>query len=299
MSIWFYLFLIVLCLSIFLSLKLLIMKNEIKNIGKSISSIINTDTNKLITISTNDNELKKLANMLNKSLKELRQLELEYKNGNQELKSSITNISHDLRTPLTAIRSYLDLIDKNNLTDKQLEYLKIIDSKVKDLTELTEQLFDFSKIIDIYNEIERKKICINNILEDSIVSFYGLFKKHNINPKIEICEEKVIRLLNENMLKRIFENVISNAIKYCEKDFNVKMYNNGTIEFSNKTDKLDQVSLEKMFDRYYTVRNAKKSNGIGLSIAKQLVELSGGKTKAKYKNNSLIIEIKFLDTSER
>lgn len=299
MSIWFYLFLIVLCLSIFLSLKLLIMKNEIKNIGKSISSIINTDTNKLITISTNDNELKKLANMLNKSLKELRQLELEYKNGNQELKSSITNISHDLRTPLTAIRSYLDLIDKNNLTDKQLEYLKIIDSKVKDLTELTEQLFDFSKIIDIYNEMERKKICINNILEDSIVSFYGLFKKHNINPKIEICEEKVIRLLNENMLKRIFENVISNAIKYCEKDFNVKMYNNGTIEFSNKTDKLDQVSLEKMFDRYYTVRNAKKSNGIGLSIAKQLVDLSGGKIKAKYKNNSLIIEIKFLDTSER
>ena len=299
MSIWFYLFLTISCISIFLIIKILIIKNEINNIGKSISSIINTDTNNLITISTTDSDLKKLANMLNKSLKELRQLELEYKNGNQELKSSITNISHDLRTPLTAIRSYLDLIDKNNLTDKQLEYLKIIDSKVKDLTELTEQLFDFSKIIDIYNEMERKKICINNILEDSIVSFYGLFKKHNINPKIEICEEKVIRLLNENMLKRIFENVISNAIKYCEKDFNVKMYNNGTIEFSNKTDKLDQVSLEKMFDRYYTVRNAKKSNGIGLSIAKQLVDLSGGKIKAKYKNNSLIIEIKFLDTSER
>lgn len=299
MSIWFYLFLIISCISIFLIIKILIIKNEINNIGKSISSILKSDTNNLITISTTDSDLKKLANMLNKSLKELRQLELEYKNGNQELKSSITNISHDLRTPLTAIRSYLDLIDKNNLTDKQLEYLKIIDSKVKDLTELTEQLFDFSKIIDIYNEMERKKICINNILEDSIVSFYGLFKKHNINPKIEICEEKVIRLLNENMLKRIFENVISNAIKYCEKDFNVKMYNNGTIEFSNKTDKLDQVSLEKMFDRYYTVRNAKKSNGIGLSIAKQLVDLSGGKIKAKYKNNSLIIEIKFLDTSER
>lgn len=299
MSIWFYLFLIISCISIFLIIKILIIKNEINNIGKSISSILKSDTNNLITISTTDSDLKKLANILNKSLKELRELELEYKNGNQELKSSITNISHDLRTPLTAIRSYLDLIDKNNLTDKQLEYLKIIDSKVKDLTELTEQLFDFSKIIDIYNEIERKKICINNILEDSIVSFYGLFKKHNINPKIEICEEKVIRLLNENMLKRIFENVISNAIKYCEKDFNVKMYNNGTIEFSNKTDKLDQVSLEKMFDRYYTVRNAKKSNGIGLSIAKQLVDLSGGKIKAKYKNNSLIIEIKFLDTSER
>lgn len=293
MSIWFYLFLIVLCLSIFLILKIIIMKNEINNIGKSISSIINTDTNNLITISTNDSELKKLANVLNKSLKELRQLELEYKNGNQELKSSITNISHDLRTPLTAIRGYLDLMDNNNLTEKQIKYLKIIDSKVNDLTELTEQLFDFSKCIDIQNEIKKENICINDILEDSLASFYSLFKEHNITPNIDICKDKVIRLLNENMLKRIFENIISNAIKYSERDFKVKMFDDGTIEFSNKTDKLDQVSLEKIFDRYYTVRNAKKSNGIGLSIAKQLVNLSDGKITAKYENGYLIIQVKF------
>ena len=223
MSIWFWLFFIVVCIAIFLLLKIIVMKNEITNIEKSLSTILKSDTNNLITVYANDKNLKKLATSLNKSLKNLRNLELEYKQGNQELKTSITNISHDLRTPLTAIRGYLDLIDKNNLTDKQLEYLKIIDSKVKDLTELTEQLFDFSKSIDIYNEMERKKICINNILEDSIVSFYGLFKEHNINPKIEICEEKVIRLLNENMVKRIFESIISNAVKYSEDDFKIKL----------------------------------------------------------------------------
>ena len=292
MSIWFYLFLIVLCLSILLVLKIIIMKNEINNIGKSISSIINADTNNLITISSNDSDLKKLANVLNKSLKELRQLQLEYKNGNQELKSSITNISHDLRTPLTAIRGYLDLMN-NNLTQKQLKYLKISDGKVNDLTELTEQLFDFSKSIDIKNEIKRENICINDILEDSIASFYSLFKKYSITPNINICNGKVIRLLNENMVKRIFENIISNAIKYSERDFNVQMFDDGTIEFSNKTDKLDQISLEKIFDRYYTVRNAKKSSGIGLSIAKQLVDLSNGTIKAKYINNKLIIQVKF------
>lgn len=293
MSIWFYLFLAVLILSIFLIIKIIIMKKEINNIGKSLSNILKSDTNNLITISTNDNELKKLANLLNKSLKELRKQELEYKNGSGELKSSITNISHDLRTPLTAIRGYLDLIDNDNLTDKQINYLKIIDSKVKDLTDLTEQLFDFSKAQDIQNEIKKENIVVNNILEETIVSFYSLFKEHNITPKIEICNEKVIRLLNENMLKRIFENIISNAIKYGENDFCVKMYKNGKIEFSNKTDKIDAVSLEKMFDRYYTIRNAKKSNGIGLSIVKQLVELSGGKIEAKYKNCYLIIEIQF------
>lgn len=293
MGIWFYLFLIVSFLLIILIIKNIIIKSEIDNIGNSLSSILNSDTNNLITISTNDKNLKKLTNVLNKNLKELRKLELEYKNGNQELKSSITNISHDLRTPLTAIRGYLDLMDNQNLNKKQIDYLKIIDNKVKDLTELTEQLFDFSKSIDIQNELKKDNICINIVLEESIVSFYSLFKKHNITPKIEICNEKVIRFLNENMLKRIFENIISNAIKYGKNDFYVKLYSSGKIVFSNKTDMLDSTSLEKLFDRYYTVKNARKSNGIGLSIAKQLVDLSGGKIEASYKNNSLIIEVDF------
>ena len=269
------------------------MKCEIKNISNTLLNILKSDTNNVITINTNDRDLKNLTIILNKSLKDLRKLELEYKNGNQELKLSITNISHDLRTPLTAIRGYLDLMDNNNLNRKQINYLKIIDNKVKNLTELTEQLFDFSKNLDIQNDINKENICINDILEDTIVSFYDLFKKQQIIPKIEICDEKVIRLLNENILKRIFENIISNAIKYGKNEFIVKLYNNGTIEFSNKTDKIDSTSLKKIFDRYYNEKKKKKSSGIGLSIAKQLVNLSGGQIKALYKNGSLIIKIYF------
>lgn len=265
-------------LAIFFIIKVLIIKQEIKNIRKSLTDIINTDTNNLITISTND-----------KKLKELRNLEHEYKNGNKELKTSIMNISHDLIMPLTAIRGYLDLMDNDNLSEKQIVYLDIIDSKVKDLTFLTEQLFDFSKTLDIKDEIKQENLIINDILGDTVASFYSLFVSHNITPNIDICKDKVIRVLNENMLKRIFENIISNAIKYSKQDFNIKLYSNGIIEFSNQADGLNQVSLEKLFDRYYTVKSAKKSNGIGLSIAKQLVDLSGGTIEAKYKNNILII----------
>ena len=224
MSIWFYLFLIVLFVAIFFILKVLIMKQEIKNIGESLADILKSDTNNLITISTNDKKLKKIAVLLNHSLKNLRKLELEYKNGNKELKTSITNISHDLRTPLTAIRGYLDLMDNNNLSEKQIKYLDIIDSKVKDLTLLTEQLFDFAKTLDIQTEMKLESIVINDILEDTIASFYSLFISHNITPNIDICNDKVIRVLNENMLKRIFENIISNAIKYSKQDFNIKLF---------------------------------------------------------------------------
>ncbi len=287
-----YIILVILLLSIvYLVIKLVNIKNSIKEMTKVLNKKLNIDTNNLITTSTTDRLVNNLANELNKNLKELRKQELKYKNGNQELQTSITNISHDLRTPLTAIRCFLDLIDKTNLTDKQRNYLKIIDGKAKDLTELTEQLFDFSKSLDNQKEIKKEKIIINNILEETLVSFYAMFKEYNITPEIKICKEKVIRLVNGNMLKRIFENIISNAIKYSEQDFNVRMYNNGTIEFSNKTGKLDKVSVEKIFDRYYTVKNAKKANGIGLSIAKQLVELIGGKIEAIYKNNYLIIKV--------
>jgi len=184
-------------------------------------------------------------------------------------------------------------MDKKEFTNKQLEYLSIIDNKVKDLIDLTDRLFDFSNSLDTQAEAKRENICINDSLEEAIASFYSLFKEKNIIPKIDICEEKVNKLLNEQMLKRVFENIISNAIKYSEEDFNVKLEKNGMIEFSNKTNSLDVTNVEKIFDRYYTVKNAKKSNGIGLAIAKQLVELMNGEIKAKYKNNYLIIELKF------
>lgn len=293
MSIWFYLFLIVLVLSIFLIIKILVMKNEIKNIGESLLRIINTDTNNLITISTKDDDLRKLAKILNNSLKDLRKLELEYKNGNQDLKLSITNISHDLRTPLTAIRGYLDLIDVKDLTKKQKEYLKFIDMKVRDMSMLTEQLFDFSKSLDSFNEVNKKQVLINDVLERVICSSYDLFKRNNVEPIINITNKKIIRMLDENMLIRILENIISNAIKYGKRDVNVILNDEGVIMISNKVSNLDKTSVEKMFNRYYTVNNAKKSTGIGLSIAKQLVELNGGVIDANIENDILTIKLEF------
>ena len=273
-------------------IKIIIMKKEIKNITQNLPIIIKSDTNSLITIGTNDNDLKNLAKTLNNSLKELRRLELEYNQGNQELKRSITDISHDLRTPLTAIRGYLDLIDYKNLTSKQVEYLKIINNKTDTLIYLTEQLFDFSKTLEIHDDINKRETCINTILEEVICSYYDLFKENNIEPIVDITTQKIMKTLDENMLKRIFENVISNAIKYSDNTVNISLNKEGIICVSNKAKDLDNVTVNKIFDRYYTVKNAKKSNGIGLSIAKQLVELNGGKIKADYTDDNLTITIK-------
>ena len=280
---------------IFLIVKVFLIKKTIREIEKSFTYIIKSDTNNIVTISSLDKDIKNLTINLNKNLMELRKQKLEYKNGNQELKKIITNISHDLRTPLTAIKGYIDLIEKDKLSKNQEKYLNIIQKKTDELTELTEQLFDFSKTIDSDIKISKEKCNINEILEEVLASYYVIFKEKGIEPQISMCSENVYKKLNKASIIRIFENSLSNISKYCVNNFKVELKDDGTIIFANKVKDglLDATTVQKIFDRYFTVENAKKSTGIGLSIAKELVELNDGSISANFTKDTLIIEIKF------
>lgn len=287
--------LIVIC--IVLTIKLYFMKKSVKEIEAGLKNILKFDTNNLITISSSEKNIKKLATSLNIELKTIRKQKLQYENGNQELKKLVTNISHDLRTPLTAIKGYIDLIEKDKLSKNQEKYLNIIQKKTDELTELTEQLFDFSKTIDSDIKISKEKCNINEILEEVLASYYVIFKEKSIEPQISMCKENVYRKLNKASIIRIFENILSNISKYCVNNFKVELKDDGTIIFANKVKDglLDATTVQKIFDRYFTVENAKKSTGIGLSIAKELVELNDGSISANFAKDTLIIEIKFLE----
>ena len=290
--IWLYVVIVILfIILLFAIMKIYIMKKSMKEIAVSFSNILQSDTNTLIAITTKDKDIKKLANEINRELKKLRKQQLQYQNGNQELKRIITNISHDMRTPLTAIRGYIELLRENK--EEQEKYLKIIDRKTNELTVLTEQLFDFSKTMDMETKIEKEECCLNELLEEALANDYTIFKENNIEPKVEICAEKIYRNLDKHTIIRIFENILSNAGKYSNGDFKVILDKEGKITFSNKATSLDATTVQKIFDRYFTVENAKKSTGLGLSIAKQLVELNGGNISAKFINQYLIIQIEF------
>lgn len=285
--------LIVICIA--LTIKLYFMKKSVKEIEAGLKDILKSDTNNLITISSSEKNIKKLATSLNVELKTIRKQKLQYESGNQELKKLVTNISHDLRTPLTAIKGYIDLIEKDKLSKDQEKYLNIIQKKTDELTELTEQLFDFSKTIDSDIKISKEKCNINEILEEVLASYYVIFKEKGIEPQISMCSENVYKKLNKASIIRIFENILSNISKYCVNNFKVELKDDGTIIFANKVKDglLDATTVQKIFDRYFTVENAKKSTGIGLSIAKELVELNDGSISANFTKDTLIIEIKF------
>lgn len=286
-------FIILLLILIYVLIKLFFINKSIREINNNMSEILNSDTNNLITISTSNKEIIKLVSDLNNELKNLRMQKLQYESGNQELKRNITNISHDLRTPLTAINGYIDFIKDNNKKERQKEYIEIIERKTNDLIELTESLFDFSKTIDNGIEIKKEKNCINEILEESLAGYYVIFTENNIQPKVEICEEKIYKNIDKNSIIRVFENILSNVTRYSNGDFKVMLDKNGKITFSNKATTLDATTVEKIFDRYYTVENAQRSTGLGLSIAKKLIELNNGKIVGKYIKGKIIIEIEF------
>ena len=273
-----------------LLIKIYIMKKTIREINDSLKYILKSDTNNLISITSEDRDIKKLAISLNKELKNLRTKQLQYENGNQNLKRMITDISHDLRTPLTAISGYSELLEEQS-NGKQKEYIKIINQKVKELSQLTEQLKDLSVGIELDKKLKKETCCINDILEETIASYYNLFKDKNINPTISICSKKIYREIDKNMIIRVFENLISNAIKYSDGNCNIILEESGKISFINKASKLDVTTVKKIFDRYYTLEKMKEYSGLGLSIAKQLVEINGGNISAKYIKNKLYIEI--------
>ena len=292
--IWLLLLCIVLTITVFiLGIKLLLMRKAAKEIGDEFSEKLKGDTNTLISISTDDKIMCQLTKNINIQLKELRLQRLRYMQGDLELKNAVANISHDLRTPLTAISSYLDLLDKEEKNEPIERYIGIIKNRTETLIQLTEELFRYSIITSPNNNIQLEPVSINRILEDSILQFYATLQGRGITPTLNITEKQVIRNLSSVELSRIFSNILSNAVKYSDGDLSVTLTDNGIIRFSNTAYNLNDVQVERLFDRFYTLENARKSTGLGLSISKILVEQMNGTISAIYENEKLNISIEF------
>lgn len=292
--IWLLLLCIVLTITVFiLGIKLFLMRKAAKEIGDEFSEKLKGDTNTLISISTDDKIMCQLTKNINIQLKELRLQRLRYMQGDLELKNAVANISHDLRTPLTAISSYLDLLDKEEKNEPIERYIGIIKNRTETLIQLTEELFRYSIITSPNNSIQLEPVSINRILEDSILQFYATLQGRGITPTLNITEKQVIRNLSSVELSRIFSNILSNAVKYSDGDLSVTLTDNGIIRFSNTAYNLNDVQVERLFDRFYTLENARKSTGLGLSISKILVEQMNGTISAIYENEKLNISIEF------
>lgn len=291
---WLWLFisgLILVIISLFIKIHLL--RKSAKEIECSFSERLLTDSNTLIDISSNDKRMRHLANEINIQLRKLRDERRKFQLGDLEVKAAMTNISHDLRTPLTAICGYLDLLEQEEKSETVNRYTAVIRNRTEMLKQLTEELFRYSVILASAEALKIEPVVINNVLEESIASFYTILKEKQISPKIIIPQKKIVRNLDRSALSRIFANLLNNAVKYSNGDLEVTLSENGEIRFINHASDLSEIEVGKLFDRFYTVNNAGNSTGLGLSISKALVEKMNGTISAEYHDGMLTICILF------
>ena len=250
------------------------------------------DTNVQVSISSGDKTAKNLAKAINRELSHLRKLKLQYASGDRELKEAVTNISHDLRTPLTAINGYLDLLNREEKSEKVENYISQIKNRTETLKSLTEELFRYS-VVTTMQELKPERLDMVRALEESLLSFYAVMQAKGIQPEITLPEGPVWRVLDAGAMNRIFSNIISNVVKYSDGDFSVTMDELGCITFSNTAKSLSAVEVGRLFDRFYTVEASRSSTGLGLSIAKVLTERMGGNISAQYQNERLYVRVEF------
>ena len=284
------------CIILLLGFRLFSIKKTAKEIEREFAQRLMTETNTLIDVPYRDKTMRNLADGINHQLRKLREERHKFQQGDSELKNAVTNISHDLRTPLTAICGYLDLLKEEEKSEAAARYLEQIEDRTEALKQLTKDLLKYSVIASI-EKIAPASIDLRQALEESLLSFYGVIKQKGLDTEISITEKKVERFLDPQGISRVFSNIINNAIKYSDGDFQVWMGDDGTITFANTAADLDSVSVAKLFDRFYTVETGRNSTGLGLSIAKLLTERMGGRIYAEYKENMLMITVSFPQSS--
>lgn len=272
---------------------------ELKNITKEIKHIKNMDSNTLIHSKYNLKGINNLIYEINHLITESKKVKIDYSNKNKSMMQMMTNISHDLKTPLTSAMGYVDIILKSDMSEEEKKKdLFTIEKKLNRMEELISSFFEFSKTIATNKEPELEQINLNSILEECVVNFYDDFKKNNRDIILNCKQRKIIITSNKIMLTRIFENLIVNAYKHSRSDLNIKVEfdKNARIVFSNELiDRDIDIDVDRIFDEFYTVdiSRTKGGTGLGLAIAKEFTKQLGGTICAKKVGNKLRINLNF------
>lgn len=270
---------------------------QIESLAKKIKKINESNTNEIITISSPNKNIENLAFEINNILKSKRDMECKYKELDLELRQAIANISHDLRTPLTSIMGYIQLLKDENISkDDKKEYINIVEKRSYVLKNLISSFYDLSRLQASEYDLELEKVNLHDILCEIIAAFYNDIENKGLEPVVEIEESNSLVLGDKIAINRIFTNLIQNILKYGkgkvkivlkeEKDYIVTA-------FSNEENEIKEDEVNRIFERFFTGDRMRtgQNTGLGLAITKILVEEQGNKIFAEKKYNILTIKI--------
>lgn len=273
-------------------------KRQVLSICRQLSFLMNHDSNMIISHEFGICGITRLIDTLNKFLQLRKEERQHYKNKETLIADTYTNLSHDIRTPLTSLDGYFQLMEDCDDVDKQRRYMKIIQERISCLNDMLEELFTFTKLKNESYNIELMPCSINRVLKETVFSYYDEWAKMNIIPDISIIDEELYIQANRQGLRRIIQNVIKNGLDHGDKEISINLRNidnNAVLRISNHISDQEKIDVTQVFERFYKADMARSrtSTGLGLSIARELVLRMNGDIKAEVYEDKFIIEINF------
>ncbi len=261
---------------------IIIFQLQLRNINQQLTKRLTEHTRQSINLELINKELNALAININKCLKAEELLRLEGIREEKRFKEMIANISHDLRTPLTAIKGYQQLMEKGELSEEQQQKLNVAKKYANELGSLIEHFFEYSSYINAEPEIKLERINLLNLVTECLAESVGNFEENNLTVHFEETAPAFV-LADREMTIRIIQNLIRNCIAHSKGDITVQMLvnKNAVISFKNPVKNEVEIDVNRLFDRFYTADKARgKNTGLGLSIVKLLAEQMGGNASA-------------------
>ena len=252
-------------------------KRQIKDICRQLRFLQEHESNMLITKEMQWGHIGELTELLNEMLKERKKERTAYRKKEQMIADIYTNLSHDIRTPLTSLDGYFQLLEEAKEESDRKRYIGIIQERIGSLKEMLEELFTYTKLQN---------------------GTYELKLEQGIRPQFEITEEPVWIQGNRQALRRTMQNIIKNGLDHGNKEINIQLTKNGNeaeLVFRNKVTDPGEIDIKRVFERFYKADRArsKNSTGLGLSISRGFVWKMNGEITAEIEGNWFCIKIRF------
>lgn len=273
-------------------------RRQMKNICRQLSFLMKKDSNMLLTGDVRIGGIGKLLDTLNDYLLVQRKKERYYQEKEKTIANTYTSLSHDIRTPLTSLDGYFQLLETSDTEEEQKKYITIIQDRIKSLKDMLEELFTFTKLKNASFQLELSKCCINQMVKDTIFSYYDEWMEKEIQPHISITDTLLYMQGNKQAIRRVLQNIIKNGLDHGEKEVDISLQEMGqkiVIEIKNKVYHPEDIDITQVFTQFYKadMARSKTSSGLGLSIAKEFVLQMQGEISARIEEEKFCVCIQF------
>lgn len=272
---------------------------QIRHMIKELQMKEETETGILLDCTSSVGDIRELTETINRVLRKKQETEEAHRREAHSYRESITSISHDIRTPLTSAKGYVQLMGDAAVTEeKRREYAAIVGHRLDALTELLDQLFLYARVQAGELSFEQTRVNAGNLFAETVTMFYGEFEKKGCEPELLLPERPCLITGDRSAFARVVENLVKNALAHGSGDYRFSLRQTGArviLRVSNRTDSITPGDMERIFDRFYTtdISRTMKHTGLGLSIVKEFTEQMGGEVRAGLEGDCFWIEAEF------